>query len=376
MRVELVRRVLSPGRSGPTNGMYGLQRALARRIRTDPSVRWLSMVDACSKDALPWFWNWRDRSLAVLCERRGQPFVQGPNMLFLNAARPRSDAAESTLLDSKHTRVMFCHTPWYRDLIAKHRGPLNRCPIALWPYPIDPFPDPPVVPAKFDVLIYDKGKDARYQPLVDRIRKAHPRSVVIRYGSYVRASLFDAARRSRACAYLTENDHGPLALQEILIAGCPAIGVRTGASFVRDGETGFLVSAIPNRQTDPAVFLKAIGRAMTMDRSVVRAKALAEFSPDAIVDVIIQALDRARRVESETSASLTPASRAARCSSETSASLTPASRGARCSKTPAAHSERRNARLEDLPSSASSHSLRASSEPRRSYSKFGRGPAR
>ena len=36
---------------------------------------------------------------------------------------------------------------------------------------------------------------------------------------------------------MADDDHGPLALQEILLAGCPTVGVRTGASFVRHGET-------------------------------------------------------------------------------------------------------------------------------------------
>ena len=40
------------------------------------------------------------------------------------------------------------------------------------------------------------------------------------------------------------DDHGPLALQEILLAGCPTVGVRTGVSFVRHGETGILVSCL------------------------------------------------------------------------------------------------------------------------------------
>jgi hypothetical protein len=57
--------------------------------------------------------------------------------------------------------------------------------------------------------------------------------------------LFEAARRSRACAYLADDDHGPLALQEILLDGCPTVGVRTGASFVRDGVTGFVVERLP-----------------------------------------------------------------------------------------------------------------------------------
>ena len=47
------------------------------------------------------------------------------------------------------------------------------------------------------------------------------------------------------CAYLADDDHGPLALQEILLAGCPTVGVRTGAAFVRYGATGFVVDRLP-----------------------------------------------------------------------------------------------------------------------------------
>ena len=43
---------------------------------------------------------------------------------------------------------------------------------------------------------------------------------------------------------LADDDHGPLALQEILLAGCPTVGVRTGASFVRHGVTGFVVDRL------------------------------------------------------------------------------------------------------------------------------------
>lgn len=50
---------------------------------------------------------------------------------------------------------MFCHSEWYRDLIAKHRRADNVSPIVLWPYPIDPWPGGPL-PDKYDLLIYAK----------------------------------------------------------------------------------------------------------------------------------------------------------------------------------------------------------------------------
>jgi hypothetical protein len=108
--------------------------------------------------------------------------------------------------------------------------------------------------------------------------------------------LFEAARRSRVCAYLADDDHGPLALQEILLAGCPNVGVRTGASFVRTGETGVVVDRLPpGRQCAEsvdelralAVFIEAIEQAQTLDRHSVRERATVEFDTGTMVDSII-----------------------------------------------------------------------------------------
>jgi hypothetical protein len=115
--------------------------------------------------------------------------------------------------------------------------------------------------------------------------------------------LFEAARRSWACAYLADDDHGPLALQEILLVGCPTVGVRTGASFVKTGETGLVVDRLPPgrrcAETDAdvgarAVFIEAIEQPQSMDRHGVRKRAALEFDSDRIVDSVIASLHAAR----------------------------------------------------------------------------------
>ena len=111
--------------------------------------------------------------------------------------------------------------------------------------------------------------------------------------------LSEAARRSRACAYLADDDHGPLALQEILLAGCPTVGVRTGASFVGPSETGVVVDRLPPgrkcAETDDderalAVFMEAIEEDQALDRHSVRDLAAREFDTERIVDRVVQAL--------------------------------------------------------------------------------------
>jgi hypothetical protein len=102
---------------------------------------------------------------------------------------------------------------------------------------------------------------------------------------------------------LADDDHGPLALQEILHAGCPTVGVQTGASFVRPGETGVVVDRLPPgpqcAESDDdlralAVFMEAIEQAQALDRHSVREQAACEFDSDRIVDSIIIAVNKVR----------------------------------------------------------------------------------
>ena len=121
-RVELIGTVDAPGGDGPSNGMYALPKELRKRIAS--GLDWLTIKSLpASRDAIPWFWNWADRRYAAWWDEQGLPFVQGANMLFVNSGTPRIDAEECTLLDAAHCRAMFCHTPWYADLIRRHRGP-------------------------------------------------------------------------------------------------------------------------------------------------------------------------------------------------------------------------------------------------------------
>lgn len=131
-----------------------------------------------------------------------------------------------------------------------------------------------------------------------------PRHIQIHYGQYRREELFEAARRSRDCAYFADDDHGPLAPQEILLAGRPTVGVRMGASFVRDGATGYVVERLPpgrqcvmqeDDETALSVYMDALRRARD-----VRAQAAGKFATACIVNAIIGALSELRSVDFDT----------------------------------------------------------------------------
>jgi glycosyltransferase involved in cell wall biosynthesis len=299
-RVELIGAVARPLHNGPTNGMFALQQALRRRIAA--GLNWLSIeATPQTRDVLPWFWCWEHRSQAVAWVNYGLPFVQGPNVLFTDSRQPRIDADERTMLDAGSCRLMFCHSEWYRNLICAYRGSNNRSPITLWPYPIEPKPGGPLT-AEFDLMIYLKSG---YSPaFVDYLAGQFPKHVKVQYGAYQREQLGELARRSRACVYLSDNESGGMAVAEMLLAGCPVVGMPTGAPFVRDGRTGFLVdsllaSAFRSERNDVSTprsaIVEVIRAAHTLDRHAVRIESLHQFSTETIVDQVVEALDFARR---------------------------------------------------------------------------------
>ena len=276
--IRLIRSVSSPTGRGPGNGQFALQRALR-----DHGPPWLRVGGMLHEGEIPWFWCWTDREAAALCARTGMPFVAGPNILFDDSRHPCRTAAEREVCRAASCRLLFTESAWYRDLIQQHRGEANRAPIVLWPYPIDPKPEGPLS-AEFDLLIYEKsGLDGRLtEPLLGR----WPRSVRIRYGRYRRERLIELARRSRCCLYGSDDDRGPLALAEILLCGCPAIGVPTGAPFVEPGRTGVLVERFDAHLCD-----EAIGRCHGLDRAEVAQWASRQFDTQRIVATIVGALE-------------------------------------------------------------------------------------
>ena len=159
------------------------------------------------------------------------------------------------------------------------------------------------MPDAYDLLIY--AKNGHRLELLEHLDEVFPRHIQIHYGQNKREQLFEAARRSRACAYLADDDHGPLALQEILLAGCPTVGVRTGASLIEPNETGLWVDRLPpgrecvtsdEDEVALAAYLDAIHQAQSFDRAEVRFRAAERFATGRIVDVLLAKLEEQRAV--------------------------------------------------------------------------------
>ncbi|MGQ9592018.1 MAG: glycosyltransferase [Planctomycetota bacterium] len=183
---------------------------------------------------------------------------------------------------------MFTESAWYRELILRHRGAQNRAPLVLWPYPIDPPPPGPADPARWDLCIY--VKNGSFPGLVEQMQARYRQTRVVRYGQYQRRELWEIARHARCCLYLADDDRGPLALAEILLCGCPTVGLPTGAPFVQPGRTGLLL-----RHADVRACVDAVEDCLEWDRHKVAALAAWQFDTRRIVDTVLGALESARR---------------------------------------------------------------------------------
>jgi hypothetical protein len=95
--------------------------------------------------------------------------------------------------------------------------------------------------------------------------------------------------------------------QEFLLAGCPVVGVRTGALFIRDGVTGVFVDRLPlgakrvKNDADEAAlatFMEGIQYGLELKRETVRASAASSFGMDRIVDQIVAVLETVRSYDS------------------------------------------------------------------------------
>lgn len=275
--IRLLRDVNEPTGRGPGNGMAALQRALR-----DADLPWLRVGGHLLPGDIPWVWSYLDSEIALQFNAWGWPFICGPNVFFGNSNKPGTHKFEKDLLNAENCQMLFTESEWYGALIKKHCN-RNEAPIALWSYPIEPQPEGPLEP-EFDLLIYLKDMCLGREMI--RAQRRWPNHNVVVYGKYDREQMIACARRSRACLYLSTDDRGPLALAEILLAGCPAIGVPRGSPWI---ETGISGVSVPHFGKELAV--DAEQKAMAMDRALVRAWALDRFATHKTVSAIQTALE-------------------------------------------------------------------------------------
>jgi len=288
-------RAVTPAnyRSGPFQGQAALQVAIIE-AQARGRLPWLTVGRTPVFHSMVWAWAWLENRVIHAWHETGRPFCVGPNVLFANGGRPGSTKLERTVLTSPHCRLIFTESEWYADLIRENLGPDSRAEIVIFPYPIFP---PPAGPddddPRYDLLVFNKHSDGADGRVIKHLCDTFPRHVVFKYGKFKRAELIAAARSARAAVYFSRTDRGPLALAEILLSGCPAVGRPRGAPWLRNPALGIQVNGDAN--WDAAELVGAVHELHTFDRLAVRRAAAAFWDPRRIVETIETALDRARK---------------------------------------------------------------------------------
>ena len=302
-KVILIRRGMpEPRHNGPANGQYALQHLLKEHCRRE-GIDWIKFdgskpvgfTSLHPDHHIPWFWSWLDiNEINKWCLVQRRPAILGPNIFFRASANARSGPHEADLCDSYDVPLVFTESRWYEELIRRNLGKHSRAQVVVWPYPIFPLPAPPKEP-RYDLLLYCKSAPPQLANGLAARFKSHVR---IQYGRYERERLIHAARLCRACAYLSADDRGPLALAEILLAGCPAVGIAKAAPWVDpvewpwpgDNPMGQLVKGFEVRE-----WIEAIERLHAEAvPEMVRLAALEKFDADRICRTIVAALQAVR----------------------------------------------------------------------------------
>jgi len=282
LSIRMIRKVNEAGEQGPANALYALQRLL-RSV----SPSWLQIGGELRPGEIAWFWSSYDMPLAIHCEKQGIPYILGPCVFFGERLNPCNEPMERVLLSGRHCAGLVTESQVYADLITAYRQRPNGAPVFAIPSPVDPHPDGPKDHLR-DLLIYRKSGHGDL--LIDALGEHYPWSTVIRYGAYKRDDLFEAARTSRACVYLSDDDRGPIALAEILLAGCPSVGIQEVAPWIQEEVTGY-----PVEKLDEESLCRGIEFCLTMNREQVRHAAKQMFDPTDIGTQYLDALESIRR---------------------------------------------------------------------------------
>jgi len=284
MKVQLLPEQNDIGNNrGPATGMFALQQAL-RKQASD----WFSISDGpLDGDTIPWFWETEYGRLARDCHKLKRPFIVGPNVLFGNSRKPREQEHERIICDSPYCLLIITDgIGWYERLIRENLGPESKAEVVAIPYPVTiPQVDHEIRQVN-DVLIYVKSG---VNTVIDH-RRAFPYNVTIYYGSFERRELLYWAHRSKCCLYLSDDDRGPIAAAEILLTGCPLIGIERGCPWVAMNKPfGMLISDLTVESCKLAV-----EQVSAFNRKTTRFHAEEFFSPNYIAQNMIDVLDKTR----------------------------------------------------------------------------------
>jgi hypothetical protein len=265
-----------------TSGPDVLVAAITTAIRDDP--RFANLNDhPWGPDDIAWYpvghaWIWD-------AMKKGQPFAVGPNVLYGSSQQPGACDGEAQLMAYQNYAAIFTLSRWYSALQQKHFAQKSKHYILDYP---NPWLESKLVTTQdTDAFIFIKGGDAEKQVAREIRINGQIVPVVVGYGRYTRDVLFDTARRSKVCFYISREDHYPLAAVEITLMGCPIVSDERSCPVLRHGINGIIAAVRERGESDPFVWAKDAAERMAveysgackLDRAMVRAATIAAHDP-------------------------------------------------------------------------------------------------
>jgi hypothetical protein len=218
--------------------------------------------------------------------RSGKRIAIGPNVAFCNSQYPGQGDGERELLAYQNYAAVMTLSRWYSALQQKWFAQKSNHYILDYPLPqlwVGAWT--PTTPS-VDAFIFIKG-GAEERRIGYELKRRFTNSITLEYGSYSREQLFDAARRSRVCFYVSREDHYPMAAVEITLTNCPIISDERACPAFKHGITGIVAAVRERGESDPFVWAKDAAErlaveyagACKLDRGMVRASTITAHDP-------------------------------------------------------------------------------------------------
>jgi len=277
--------------SGPTVLTAALTEALEADERFAPFAG--EHIDA---DIL-WAPTYCDTPALLDWIRAGREVAIGPNVVFADSRRPGAGPHEPEILAYDRYRAIFFLSRWYAELGRSHFRQQTRHRLVDFPLPFSWRAGPWRTVIDRDAMVYLKGGPAE-EAVAAQIAETFPTAALVRYGAFTRERLLQAARTSRACFYVSREDHYPLAAVEIGLMGCPIISDERSCPVALHGLTGVVVPVREWTPVAPFEWSDTAGEdlaamwdaAIALDRARVRETVLTRHDPGAVVRRIATAL--------------------------------------------------------------------------------------
>jgi len=279
-----------------TSGPSVLLAAITEAVAGDP--RFADTAHPGAADDLLWYPIYMHRPQVGAAVRAGRRLAIGPNVLFGNSAAPGAGDWERGVCAYTNFQAVFTLSRWYSELTRRAMAQQDCHYLLDFPLPATWAALRAGGPVLRDAFVYIKQASPVESAIAHEITAAFPGALVLGYGGYKRDDLLEAARSSRACFFISRDDHYPLSAVEISLMGCPIIADEKSCPPLIHRVTGIQAPVRERLEGTPAAWAADAAKrmiaefpgALAMDRNAIREATLDRHDPAVAVTRMAAAL--------------------------------------------------------------------------------------